>query len=393
MSLFKVVYIDSIVTDSKTPTIEKHGDDYFTYGWGGRSAREFKKYNPQIEVERWRTDTKSKDILVKEVAGVVFRVFPGYHIKYFGVFAPSLLKHLKAVINTCEKTVFNISGFRHLLFYNVASKLSDHPFVVQHNGEVTAIYKTHISKGIKKIFYQLHLHYEKKTFKNTDLLYVLDERIKPYLPSTIKIKQQTLGIITERFPVIPKMEARRLLGLDQNKKYIIYVGRLNVSKRSDILIDVFKEIRKERDDIELILAGVFETDRYYSEAKETGAKIYGTIQHTEIYKYLAASDVYVLPKYYKEDIFGGIGLLPLESLLSNTPVVGESLLNFPEPDRGNVGFAVNTSDKIKEAILKIVDNEVTFTDIRDKAIKYYSWQRIIEKTFNDYKEIITKYYG
>ena len=128
--------------------------------------------------------------------------------------------------------------------------------MVQNNGESSAIYKTKISKGCKRILYLFHKQVEKKSFKNIDLLYILDERLKEYLTQNQRlIKKQTLGVMPERFIPLNKKEAKQLLNLDPDKKYLLYVGKLNYTKRPDILIDIFKELKKEREDIELLIVG------------------------------------------------------------------------------------------------------------------------------------------
>lgn len=393
--MYKVIYIDRISGHGHNiPSSIKDGDNYFTIGWGGGSARKFKEYNPEINVECWKTDYKAKRIYEKEISGVQFKIFPAFRVKYFGDYSSSLLKHLKNELKNNPPAIFHITSFRHLLFYSVALKLREYPLVVQNNGESSAIYKIKISGGLKKLLYYLHLPLEKKAFRNIDLLYILDERLKAYLPQNkADIKKQTLGVITERFNPIDKKEAKQLINLDPNKKYLLYIGKLNYTKRPDILIDIYKDIKRHRDDVELLIVGTNEGDPLINYAKEAGAKVYGRIMHTDIYKYLSAADVYILPRYSVEHVFGGIGLLPVEALLCNTPIIGESLKNFPEECRESVGLAVSEIDEMKTAILKIIDKEITFNNLRETAIQNYSWENIIRITSMDYKELMTKFYN
>jgi len=357
-------------------------------------SRKFKEYNHDIKVECWKTDYKAKRIYERKISGITFKIFPAYNIKRLGNYSPRLLKHIRKEVRKNKKVIFNIESFRHLLFYSVALKLKNYPLVVQNNGEAPAVYKATISKGIKKLYYLAQIPFEKKAFKNVDLMYILDNHIREFLPhNETVIKQQTLGVMPEIFVPLNKKAARRLLNLDPNKKYLLYVGRLNYTKRADLLIDVFNELKKERQDIELIIAGTKKDDPLIHSAKMAGIKIYGLIMHTEMYKYLSAADVYILSKYTKADPFKGIGLLPMEGLLCDTPVVGESLYNFPEENRNAVGFAVSKRDQIKEAILKIIDGKITFNNLREIAIKHYSWENIIYRTAHDYENIINKYWS
>lgn len=392
--MYKVIFFDS-VSDHGTdvPNNIKDGNNYFTYGWAGITSRKFKEYNPEVTVECWKTDYKSKQIYSREISGVKFFIYPAIRIKYFGDYSRSLLRSLNKEIKKKVPTIIHVTSFRHLLFYIIAHKLKKYPLVVQNNGESSAIYKVKISKGIKRLLYLLHLLLGKRAFKNIDLLYILDERIKEYLPETnAVIRKQTLGVIPERFVPLPKNEAKQLLGLDPNKKYLLYVGKLNYTKRPDILIDIYRDLKKTRSDLELLILGAQKDDPLHNIAVDSGATVLGIIPHSEIYKYLSASDVYILSRYSTEHIFGGIGLLPVEALLCNTPVIGESLKNFPQNYQHAVGFAVSDPEEIKNAILKIIDNQISFNGLREIAIENYSWEKIIKHTEQDYRELIKKYY-
>lgn len=391
--MYKVIYIDRVSGhNSNAPHSINDGDNYFTIGWGAGSAKKFKEFNPDVKVVCWKTDFKAKTVYEREISGVIFKIFPAFRIKYFGDYSRLLLKHLKEELIKYEKTIVNISSFRHLLFYSLAFRLKDYPLVVQNNGESSAIYKVKISSGIKKLFYLLQVPLEKIAFKNIDLLYILDERLKAYLPATKAIiKKQTLGVMPERFIPLSKTDAKNLLGLDLRKKYLLYVGRLNYTKRPDILIDIYKDIKKERDDVELLIVGTKQDDPLINYAKEAGASVQGLIMHTEIYKYLSAAEVYILPKYSVEHLFGGIGLLPVEALLCNTPIIGASLENFPPQFRDSVGLAVSDKDGMKNAILDLIDGKIKFGDLRKIAIENYSWKKIIENTASDYNELLKKY--
>jgi len=392
--MYKAIFIDRVSEYGKGyPSSINDGDNYFTYGWAGINARKFKQYNPTVVVECWKADHKAKQIYTKEISSVKFRIYPAFHIKYFGDYSRSLISDLQNELGKNVPTIIHITNFRHLLFYSLAPRLKDFPLVVQNNGESTSIYKAIISRGIKRLLYSFQKRIEEKSFFNIDLLYILDDSIISYLPYTnAEIKKQTLGVLPERFPVIDKTEAKRLLNLDHYKKYILYIGKLNYTKRPDILIEVYKEIKKERDDVELIIAGTKDSDPLLNYAISAGVKVYGIISHSEVYKFLSSADVYILSRYSKEHIFGGIGLLPVEAMLCNTPVVGESLKNFPEEFRESVGFSVSEPEDIKNAIIKIIDKKVIFENLREIALKQYSWENIAKRTGEDFGKLLKKYY-
>ena len=394
-NMFKVIYIDHNAIHKRYPNDPSDGDKFFTYGFGSIYARKFKKYNPEIKVECWKADSRIKNIKRKTIENVNYIIFPSIKFGKLGQYSFKLIAHLKNEIKSCNKVIFNISSIRHLLFYSLAFRLKNYPLVVQNHGESTAIHKTKINTGLKKILYALQIPIEKFSFKNLDLFFILDERIKDYLPKSnakLKVEISTTGVDEEIFYPIDKIEAKKLLGWDNNKKHILYVGRLNYTKRPDILLDIYEEFKKEgRKDIELVLAGNEKDDPLYEIAGRSGAILYPKILQTELYKYLSAADVYCLPKYIADHSFGGIGMLPVQSLLCETPVIGGSLSNFPNEDINKVGILANDKENIKNAIIKIIDKKTIFDNLKNTAIKSYSWQNISSSTRKYYEQLALEY--
>lgn len=392
--MFKVTYIDYQHGDKRYPNTISDGDKFFTYGFGSIYARKFKKYNPDIIVECWKADSRIKDIYRKNIEEVNYIIFPSIKFGKLGHYSFKLIKHLRKELKTGNKVIFNVSSIRHLLFYSIALQLKNHPMVVQHHGEASAIFKSRINNGLKKLYYALQIPIEKIAFKNLDLFSILDERIKGYLPKknkNLKVEISTTGVDGEIFYPIDKIEAKKLLGWDINKKHILYVGRLNYTKRTDLLIDIYKGLKKELTNAQLIIAGTEETDPLQKMANDAGIIVYGKILQTELYKYLSAADIYVLPKYKKDMPFLGIGMLPVQAMLCNTPVVGESLRNYSGPSISDVGIFVDNYEDIKGAIIKIIRNEIEYKNLRNTALGIYSWKNINEYTRLRYDNLIKEY--
>lgn len=392
-SSYQVVYIDRNFISDRYPNKPTDGDKFFTYGFASLYARQFKKYNPDIHVECWKADPRIRLIAEKEIEGVYYRMFPSLNFGRFGQYSKQMIRFLKNWNREKTNTIFNISSFDHLLFYSLALKLKYQPLVVQNHGESTALYKTTIKKGLIKIYFILLANLEKLCLRNIDLVYVLDERIKDWLPEVIspnKVKISTTGVDETLFRPIDKIQAKLELGLDINKKYIIYVGRLNTTKHPDMLIDIYTELKKGRKDLELILAGHEKSDPFYIKGKESGALMYGKILQTELYKYLSAACAYVLAKLDESIPFGGIGMLSVQALLCETPIIGSTVAAFPEIDRKLVGIVASDQKSLKNAIVDIIDEEKHYSNLREKALKYYSWKCISFNTATDYLMLLNK---
>lgn len=393
--MFKVVYIDRNVIDKRYPNTLSDGDKFFTMGFGSLHSRWFKKINPDIDVECWKADSRIKKIIVKEIEGVKFIMFPSAQIEKLGHLSLGMIRELRRRIKIKENIIINLSSIRNLLFYSIAFSMKNIPFIIQHHGETTAYYKYKINKGLKKIFYLLQIPIEYVTMKNIDIFYALDKDIQNYFVGKLKnipIKIRPTGVNENIFNPINKNEAKKILGLDINKKYLLYVGRLNKTKHPDILIEAYKEIKKERNDLELILAGHEKSDPLYNYAKESGAIMYGVILQTELYKYLSAADIYILAKLDEAIPFGGIGELSVQALYCETPIAGSTVKCFPEENRDKVGIIANDKETLIKAINEILDNKGKYINLREKAIDFYSWKEICQKTEEDYSVLAKKYY-
>lgn len=393
--MYKVVYIDSNFSDKRYPNTLSDGDKFYTYGFGSIYARKFKKYNPDVTVECWKSDSRIIKIYERTIQNVRYIIFPSKSIFKLGDYSFKLISHLKNELKTVDQIIFNISSIRHLLFYSLALRLKNYPLVVQHHGESSAIHKTKINTGLKKLYYALQIPIEKLCFKNIDLFFVLDERIKDYLPKSnkkLKVELSTTGVDEKIFYPIDKIEAKKLLGWDINNKHILYVGRLNYTKRPDLLIDIYKELKKEgRKDIVLVLAGNEKDDPLYENAVKSGAILYPKILQTELYKYLSAADMYILPLLSEVIPFGGIGMLSVQALLCNTPIVGSTVASFPPSKLDKVGIVASNTEGIKNAILEIIEMKKFFFNLRETAISYYSWENISKHTLHFYTQILKQY--
>jgi glycosyltransferase involved in cell wall biosynthesis len=391
---YTVIYIDRNFIDDRYPNSPEDGDSFYTHGFSALYAREFKKYHPEIDVECWKADARIKKVQEKVIKGVTFRMFPAIKLPWLGQHSPLMLTYLAKREKEQLNTILNISSFDHILFYSIALKIKQLPIVVQNHGESTARYKVDTRKGIKKWLWRLRMSIENRALKKISLLYLLDERLKEWLPLDHKIpiiKIQGTGVEASIFPAIDKIEAKNLLGLDPNIQYLLYIGRLNNTKRPDMLINVYEELKKERHDIGLILAGNEKSDPYYNLGLESGALMYGVIKQTELHKYLSAASVYALPLLDKSIPFGGVGMLSVQAMLCNTPAVGSTIAAISSEVRNEVGIVSNNPTQLKAAILKILSNSSpNYQNIRSVIKTYYAWENIAHCTMNDYNLLFAK---
>ena len=279
-------------------------------------------------------------------------------------------------------------------FYRLSKKFSNLPIVVQNHGEAPAQYHLKNSGIFKKPLILIHKLFQRSSFPNVDLFYVLYDEIRKYMDSVPneKIKVSTTGVDEEKFKYIGKSKARKILGISANSIILTFIGRLNDVKGVKILIDIYNELKIDIENLVLILIGSEKNDKYYSNAEKSGAKILGFVNQDDLYLYLNASDIYVLPKLERNYYFGGVGMLPVQSLFCGTPIVGETVKSIPNDLKNQVGIFADNHKEIKKSILDIINKKVVFKDLREKAKSVYSWEIISKTTRNEYDKLINNYY-
>ena len=122
-----------------------------------------------------------------------------------------------------------------------------------------------------------------------------------------------------KFNSIVRTNMRLKLGISEEKKIILNIGRLEAVKNQEFLIDVFQKIVAQSDDYVLIIIGKgsmkyqIEKKAYLSGVKDRII----FIDHTfEIEKFLFASDVFVLPSLYE-----GLGIAAIEAQAAGLPTI------------------------------------------------------------------------
>jgi glycosyltransferase involved in cell wall biosynthesis len=99
----------------------------------------------------------------------------------------------------------------------------------------------------------------------------------------------------QNLDVISKSQARKELGLDPAKLYVVFVGRLTQIKRPDRLVEIAAELKKNYPNVHLLVAGageLFDVTKSEAESQELPMTFYGW--RNDIARILSASDIAIL---------------------------------------------------------------------------------------------------
>ncbi|MBN1169768.1 glycosyltransferase [Candidatus Micrarchaeota archaeon] len=200
-----------------------------------------------------------------------------------------------------------------------------------------------------------------------------------HLPNGVKLK---------KFKRNPKKgnAFRKKLGIPQNKKIILYLGRVSFEKKLDMLLHAFSMI----DNAYLVIAG---TGPYLEDLKKLAETLgVRNVRFTgflkDIVEAYSAADIFASPSDTET-----FGLTFVEAMQSELPVVGVSKLGAREIiQNGKTGYLV-TPGKARafasalEKLLKSSDLRKKFAKNGKERAKEYSLSNSIKKTEEIYKRV------
>lgn len=164
-----------------------------------------------------------------------------------------------------------------------------------------------------------------------------------------------------------KEEIRKELEME-NQFVVGHVGRMQPEKNHDFLIDVFEEIKKKKQDAELILVGTGPLeDKVKNKVTEKGlsncVRFLGN--RKEMNRIYQAMDVFVFPS-----LFEGLGIVAIEAQAAGVPIVCSEGLP-PETDITPIYRKLMLSDGVEkwaDTALEIAQNPSVHTNMQQYVI-------------------------
>lgn len=323
-----------------------------------------------------------------ENEGIKFVIIPGvFNIGLF-VYSPSMNEWLKDNIKNYDIVhLHEFQSHQNNLAYHYSRKYGI-PFIMQAHG--LGPKTIHGSSILKSLYNELY------GYK------IVREATKVIALSNIeKQEYKAIGVDSQKIKIIPngidfyqyqnqitQGSFRDKYSINPEEKIILFLGRLNVIKGLDFLIESFELLSKELDHAKLVLVGG--DDGYLSTIKRKidslsiseKVIITGPLFGKEKAEAYADADILVYPSSY--EVFG---LVPFEAMLFNTPVIvtegsggGEIIETI------NGGFVVKYGDRLglNNRIKFIINNPTIADEIAMRGRKF------VETELN-YSNIVNRY--
>ena len=184
--------------------------------------------------------------------------------------------------------------------------------------------------------------------------------------------------------ILPKDEARRMVGIDTDGRYVLFFGFIRSYKGLDLLLDAMADPHIAQRDIRLIVAGEFYGDPkpYMEQIERLGIAdriklCTDFIPDSQVNRYFCAADLVAQP--YKSATQSGVTQIAFhfEKPMLVTDVGGLAEI---VPD-GKIGYVVQPdAHQIADAIVRYYDEqrEAPFTEAVRHEKQKYTWNKMLE---------------
>ena len=314
------------------------------------------------------------------------------------IFTPSIVKLLIRNMDQFDLIhIHDARSFQGISTY-LFGKIKKVPYVYQPHGS----YKTSLSEPISLKISKLVLDglVSSRIFKNASKVIALsgveaEQYRRMGLPRE-KIAIIPNGIDLSEYAVLPpKGSFKKKFNIPEDKKIILYLGRIHRTKGIDLLVRAYAHLINEMKwkDVILVIAGP--DDGYLEEAKLLSTSLgvadsvlfTGFISREDKLGALVDADVFVTPSFY------GFPMTFLEACAVGTPIITTSLGDRLEWIDGKVGYVTQpTLQDLAEAIYKIISDEELREKISRNCIKTvksnFSIEKVVEKLEKVYEEVV-----
>jgi glycosyltransferase involved in cell wall biosynthesis len=206
------------------------------------------------------------------------------------------------------------------------------------------------------------------------------------------------GIDLSEYAVLPPKGAfKRKFGIPEEKKIILYLGRIHKIKGIDFLIKAYAHLINDMHykDALLVIAGP--DDGFLNEAKALanvlgvhGLIVFtGFISNKDKLKALVDADVFVTPSFY------GFPVTFLEACAVGTPIVTTDLGDVLEWIDRNIGYVTKPTPRdLAEAMHRIISGDELRRSFSKNCIEIvkseFSIEKVVERLEKVYEEVVKK---
>lgn len=324
----------------------------------------------------------------------------GYRIKYFDCVHHNDFILSLSLANWLSK---HVSDYAIVHTHNMFTPMMSMARWICHRKQVPYITTPHgmlepwalsYKSSKKKLYYK---YLEAPALKTASAIHVLNSLEETHV-NTLGFPQAAIipnGLHRKEFENLPDPNIfYQQFPHTQDKKNILFLGRIDPKKGLDLLADAFAKAHQQFPQTHLILAGPDSIDflptaqNYFDQAGCLEAITFtGMLTGTLKYSALAAAGIYVAPSYSE-----GFSMSVLEGMATGLPCIITKGCNFPEAGTAQAAHVVDTdADAIFAALHQVLSHqaqaEVMGQRARAFVFQNYTWDCAAEKLIQLYQRI------
>lgn len=351
----------------------------------------------QQETVRWKSCMQ----VVHVEAGPASYVPKEQLLPYMHAFAENMIQYIQA--NQLEYTLIHANFFMSGLVASQIKQRLGIPYVITFHalGQVRRIHQKE-----KDGFPEDRIAIEKWIVADADRLIAecpqdMEDLIEHYQADPERITIVPCGFNPREFHPLPKIMAKKTLGLAQEEKIILQLGRMVPRKGVDNVIRAMALIQRCDQPMRLVIVGSDvgdgegpEIQRLKRIAVEEGiaekVSFVGRKSREELKYYYAAADLFISTPWYEP-----FGITPLEAMACGTPVIGSNVggIKYSVVD-GETGFLVppHQPKALAEKIEEVLCNKQLYKYLRENSIKrvnqLFTWYSVANMIHGLYEYVM-----
>ena len=222
--------------------------------------------------------------------------------------------------------------------------------------------------------------------------------VRYYKADADRISVVPCGVNLGLFQPIAKKDARQQLGLRDDDRILLFVGRVEPLKGIDILLGAAAQVESESDCFVLVVGGDDSTrDGEMEHLRDLASQLgiaervsfMGAVDHERLPLFYNAADVCVVPSFYES-----FGLVALEAMACGTPVVASRVGGLSVAVRDSeTGYLIpwRCPEPFAERLELLLGNEELrhrFGQAAREEVERFCWANVAEAVLGLYAEVI-----
>lgn len=361
-----------------------------SYGGPAKSVPFLIKYLNKLDVNNTIISVKLKekeqnDICEENNIKIISSKYNGFK---FLKFSQGLCKNIKQKIN--NHTILHTHSLWNYPPYCAfkISKKYNLPLVMSIRGNLYD-WNLHKSKWKKDLALTL---FQMKMFQEASCLHATEiNELKSIRNLGIKTPVALIsnGIEVEEFENLPvKEEAKKNLNLNNKKRYILFMSRIDSKKGLEYLVNSFIELEKRYPDWELLIAGPIYDEKYFNNIKKNIEKnnisdkvnYFGMVSGEKRLDLFASSELFILPAHTEN-----FGMVIGEAMACKLPVITTTGTPWEVLNQENAGWWVDLNN---ENIINALDEAMSksLIELTEMGLKGFeiikrdfTWEKVVSQ--------------